>query len=189
MPLSLSPNNAAPIPDDGERRGQAYNAEVLEGAFTTTRGAFSGTSGILPTITDDTDDIDPADLADADALEDLLDSPNLSAREQLTVDETVDHIPQPNQTEVPEDQADTVDSELASAIVIERFPFGMPGAPIPGRAKEPPAYDSQATLTADSPWAPFQSQLDWDVARWVKLRGPTSTAVSELLAIPGVCAS
>lgn len=35
-------------------------------------------------------------------------------------------------------------------------------------------------------YAPFPSRLDWEVARWAKLRGPTSTAVSELLNIGGV---
>jgi hypothetical protein len=35
-------------------------------------------------------------------------------------------------------------------------------------------------------WFPFSSKLDWEVARWAKLRGPTSTAFSELLAIDGV---
>ncbi|KAJ3560355.1 hypothetical protein NP233_g10889 [Leucocoprinus birnbaumii] len=37
-----------------------------------------------------------------------------------------------------------------------------------------------------NPYAPFQSHLDWLVARWAKLCGPGSTALSELLAIPGV---
>jgi hypothetical protein len=36
-------------------------------------------------------------------------------------------------------------------------------------------------------WAPFTSKIDWEVARWAKLRGPGSTAVSELLNIEGVC--
>jgi hypothetical protein len=36
------------------------------------------------------------------------------------------------------------------------------------------------------PWAPFKSRQDWKVARWAKLRGPGSTAFSDLLAIPGV---
>jgi hypothetical protein len=35
-------------------------------------------------------------------------------------------------------------------------------------------------------WAPFTSKIDWEVACWAKLRGPSSTAVSELLAIEGV---
>jgi len=37
-----------------------------------------------------------------------------------------------------------------------------------------------------SPWAPFRSRKDWEVALWAKLRGPGSTAFSDLLAIPGV---
>ncbi|KAJ4471753.1 hypothetical protein C8J55DRAFT_375236, partial [Lentinula edodes] len=38
-----------------------------------------------------------------------------------------------------------------------------------------------------NPWAPFQSRIDWEVARWAKMRGPSSTAFSELLEIDGVC--
>ncbi|KAI0069630.1 hypothetical protein K474DRAFT_1580419, partial [Panus rudis PR-1116 ss-1] len=35
-------------------------------------------------------------------------------------------------------------------------------------------------------YTPFASHMDWAVARWAKLRGPGSTAVSELLSIPGL---
>ncbi|KIL54913.1 hypothetical protein M378DRAFT_91716, partial [Amanita muscaria Koide BX008] len=35
-------------------------------------------------------------------------------------------------------------------------------------------------------FAPFKSQLDWEVAKWAKLRGPSSTALTELLAIEGL---
>jgi hypothetical protein len=177
MPPPLNPNDAEPISKDG--------------MFAATCGTFSTTT-ILQTIADDTRDIDSIstersnpdsdDLADADAL-------YASMHDQLRDDETP--IPQHNQTEVSEDgdQADTVDSESMStveAVEVEHFPFGRPGAPIPGRAQSPSGYDSQAT-SMGSLWAPFRSQLDWDVARWAKLRGPSSMAVSELLAIPGVC--
>jgi len=37
-----------------------------------------------------------------------------------------------------------------------------------------------------NPYAPFHSRTDWEVARWAKLRGPTSTAFTELLEIPDV---
>lgn len=37
-----------------------------------------------------------------------------------------------------------------------------------------------------NPWAPFASQMDWDIARWAKLRGIGSTDLTELLAIEGV---
>ncbi|KAI9440325.1 hypothetical protein H4582DRAFT_1796975, partial [Lactarius indigo] len=35
-------------------------------------------------------------------------------------------------------------------------------------------------------WAPFRTQCDWEIARWAKLRGPSSSAVADLLAIPEV---
>ena len=45
---------------------------------------------------------------------------------------------------------------------------------------------SNALGSNRNPWAPFTSEIDWMVARWAKLRGPGSTAFSELLAINGV---
>lgn len=33
---------------------------------------------------------------------------------------------------------------------------------------------------------PFGSEMDWNFGKWAKLRGPSSTAVTELLSIPGV---
>ena len=35
-------------------------------------------------------------------------------------------------------------------------------------------------------YAPFSSKLDWEVARWAKMRGPGSNAMIELLSIEGV---
>ncbi|KAI0348983.1 hypothetical protein OH77DRAFT_1415714, partial [Trametes cingulata] len=35
-------------------------------------------------------------------------------------------------------------------------------------------------------YAPFTSRIDWEIARWAKMRGPGSTAVSELLQIEGL---
>lgn len=38
----------------------------------------------------------------------------------------------------------------------------------------------------NNPYAPFKSKIDWDMARWAKLRGPSSTAVTELMGIEDV---
>ncbi|KAF8259944.1 hypothetical protein EI94DRAFT_1706680 [Lactarius quietus] len=35
-------------------------------------------------------------------------------------------------------------------------------------------------------YAPFLSKTDWEIARWAKLRGPGSTAFSELMSIEGI---
>lgn len=64
-----------------------------------------------------------------------------------------------------------------SSVVVEAFPFGNPGAALPG-----PHTPNRATQ-GDSDWAPFQSQRDWDMARWLKTHNITSTAAAELLAM------
>ncbi|KAM6490342.1 hypothetical protein JOM56_014319 [Amanita muscaria] len=38
-------------------------------------------------------------------------------------------------------------------------------------------------------YAPFNSLVDWEVAKWAKLRGPSSSALTEFLAIEGVVES
>ncbi|KAG1772876.1 hypothetical protein EV702DRAFT_1181229 [Suillus placidus] len=47
------------------------------------------------------------------------------------------------------------------------------------------ANAAHATIINDTtnPYAPFNSRVDWEIARWAKLRGPTSTAFSDLLGI------
>lgn len=71
----------------------------------------------------------------------------------------------------------------------ERFPSGLAGAPI---SNEGPGVSGFRAQHGPDPgmeniWSPFRSQRDWDFAQWAKNRGPTLTAVTELLAINGVC--
>ncbi|KAF8993142.1 hypothetical protein BDQ17DRAFT_1331889 [Cyathus striatus] len=40
--------------------------------------------------------------------------------------------------------------------------------------------------SVSNPWAPFTLRLDWEVTKWAKCCGPSSTAFSELLAIDGL---
>ena len=76
--------------------------------------------------------------------------------------------------------------------VIRRFPGNNAGAPLSQVKQARAGYrEIQSEIDADDGhiWAPFRSKLDWEFARWAKLRGPTSTAVSELLAIDEVSPS
>jgi hypothetical protein len=87
---------------------------------------------------------------------------------------------QTNQTE-----AGTFNME--STVVRDHFPSDAAGAPIPGIPQERSIYELRQAVLSDSDWAPFQSQRDWEVARWAKSSGVTSAAVSKLLSIPDVC--
>ena len=77
-------------------------------------------------------------------------------------------------------------SENDSTLIVERFPHGQPGAPVVGIPPGTTVYESSRDMLGESVWAPFQSQCDWELAYWAKTHGPTSSVVTDLLAIPGV---
>jgi hypothetical protein len=68
---------------------------------------------------------------------------------------------------------------------------GAAGAPLADRQEVPvyEQYQSALSDSGDNPWAPFKSQIDWQIAQWAKVRGSTSTAFTELLSINGVSPS
>ncbi|KAF8258815.1 hypothetical protein EI94DRAFT_1814546 [Lactarius quietus] len=77
-------------------------------------------------------------------------------------------------------------SESLMLLVIDRFPHGEPGAPVPGGHLGSSRYQQSQEAFGDSIWAPFSSQCEWEIARMAKMCGPTSSAMEELLAIPEV---
>jgi hypothetical protein len=132
------------------------------------------------------DGVDPADAMDAEAFEMLsrgVDiSPSYLPRQGSAVE-----LPLPAILEDPGQPPTRIEAGKSGVtVIIDRFPLGSPGAPIAG----PPTLNgSSLTGTGDSTiWAPFQTQCDWQFAHWAKTRGPTSSAVGDLLAIPEVCA-
>ena len=45
---------------------------------------------------------------------------------------------------------------------------------------------SEAMGSEDNQFTPFSSHMEWEIARWAKLRGPSSMAFNELMVIKGV---
>ncbi len=100
--------------------------------------------------------------------------------------DSIDNVPNAN----PPVLTETPDQDHAhqdGVPFIKRFPSGLAGAPISNVGQSAPGFRApQEHLGTENIWSPFQSQRDWDFARWAKNRGSTSTAVTELLAIDGV---
>lgn len=48
-------------------------------------------------------------------------------------------------------------------------------------------FDNTLGGPSSNPYSPFNSQTDWELAKWAKLRGPGSTAFTELMGVTGVC--
>jgi hypothetical protein len=84
-------------------------------------------------------------------------------------------LPQTNQIEAD-------DPDATSTVVVDRFPSGSPGAPIPGM----PCGISWRDTSMESMWTPFRSQKDWEIAHWAKTRGSSASDVNHLLAISDV---
>ena len=135
--------------------------------------------------------VDPTDAIDADLLETLTrdfnhpatDGPELATPEELPLvgSHSSDPVPPP-----PIHFKCGV-SDSTSQIIVDSFPHGSAGAPIPGAYEGSHIYQSTQEAFGASIWAPFRSECDWEIARWAKMRGPSSSAVADLFAIPGVC--
>ena len=67
----------------------------------------------------------------------------------------------------------------------KKYPDQRAGAPIKKTQLGDDNYRA-ALDNSSNPWAPFSSHMDWEIAKWAKLRGAGSTAFSDLLAIEGV---
>lgn len=80
---------------------------------------------------------------------------------------------------------EAIERSLRQQIYVDRFPRATAGAPIPD-SNASGHRDETDGVRESNPYAPFKSRMDWEFARWAKLRGPGSTAITELLGIAGV---
>jgi hypothetical protein len=104
--------------------------------------------------------------------------------------DTADSIPGTNlhpSLETQDQDYASQDRAPQGAPFIEHFHMGTAGAPISDLCQSVPGYEAlRNRLGQENIWYPFQSQHDWE---WAKNQGPSSMAVSELLAFDGVSLS
>ena len=78
---------------------------------------------------------------------------------------------------------------LTEDYIIESFPGDKAGAPLQCDVHQSNFEKYQQHLNSKAEYAPFTSWIDWEIARWAKIHGPSSAAVTELLKISGVSLS
>ena len=132
---------------------------------------------------------DNADTIDADVLDILTQiQTNEFLDLELTASDNPEQIPSAESESPPEDLPNPLEpgsSDMQPLVVIERFPHGNAGAPIDGMQGYSIYESSQGALDG-SVWAPFQSESDWRIAHWAKTNKLSSSALSDLFAIPDV---
>jgi hypothetical protein len=131
---------------------------------------------------------DPANVADTDAFKELtrsIDFPSGGGIDCAPVEN-----PLPDDLENPQQQTNPIEAGAfetgTTVVVVVRFPSESAGAPIPGVPRGSSRYELHRAMHRGSVWEPFWTQCDWEVARWAKSCGATSSAVTNLLAIPEV---
>ncbi|KAJ7312551.1 hypothetical protein DFH08DRAFT_791323 [Mycena albidolilacea] len=73
--------------------------------------------------------------------------------------------------------------------IVEKYPghyAGMPISPTRAQGSEEAYQSSLRNPKETGPYTPFTSKMDWEIAKWAKLRGSGSTAFTDLLNIDGV---
>jgi hypothetical protein len=133
---------------------------------------------------DDSDDlINNAAAKDADIFESLgeSDRPAVAIPEQAASGSDEEPVSMPPLDQ--DIQFEAANSDSSPLVVIDPFPHGSPGAPT---SQGSYLDDTDREASDGFIWAPFDSQCDWEVAHWAKMRGPTSSATADLLAIPEV---
>lgn len=72
-------------------------------------------------------------------------------------------------------------------VTIVPYPDSRAGKPITcAEVQDANTTYGSSIGNAENPYSPFSSRMDWEIAQWAKLRGPSSTAFSDLLSIRGV---
>jgi hypothetical protein len=88
------------------------------------------------------------------------------------------------------EERQNAERNLRAQNFVDHFPSPRAGELVRNASQAGYAEYSEQLLTEDevdlNPYYPFLSKVDWEFAKWAKLRGPSSTATTELLGIDGV---
>ncbi|KAJ6537053.1 hypothetical protein B0H19DRAFT_1382817 [Mycena capillaripes] len=136
------------------------------------------------------DDSDEEDDLDAEERADLIHGyepprPSVAASEDAP-------MPEPDTVNFPAPAREirkAAEDRFHHKPIVVKYPGNTAGKPI-STTRDPTSekvYESALKdCTSSNPYAPFTSKMDWEVAKWAKLRGAGSTAFSDLLNIEGV---
>lgn len=142
-----------------------------------------------------TDNNHDTEMEDLD--EDILDAANANQEVGLEPERTHNQVVQQPEDENEENsRSETIneairlrggaEESLGQKPVAVKFPGRQAGAIY---SREAANLNDEYMTKIGNPeniFAPFSSQMEWEIARWAKLRGPSSTAFTELMKIDGV---
>ncbi|KAJ7940028.1 hypothetical protein B0H13DRAFT_1586701 [Mycena leptocephala] len=191
-PLNDNTEEFGDLSDHGLPRGNAtFEGDFFGDDYTPEEQGFNpGDDEEDPPESDDDDDPSARDHEDASRAghEDGYEAPRPPAAA------SDDDFPMPDaaQTTLPAPSREArkaAEDRFHRKPIVEKYPSASAGRPISSAASKTSeqAYKSSLGNSTDvNPYAPFNSKMDWEIAKWAKLRGSGSTAFADLLHIDGV---
>ncbi|KAN0134109.1 hypothetical protein V8E53_008046 [Lactarius tabidus] len=188
---SLAPNSKssdAPWTDESTDIGHSANGATVNATnlVNSTDPIDNSANATEPNAADpDAADPDAADAADADILS--TSNPEQGQPAVVPSCSPLPHGQGQSTAATPDPPNVQLNSDTLGAqrqLVVDQSPYSTPGMLIPDQPQGTSVYQgTQHTLGANT-WSLFCSQTDWEFAHWAKLSGPSSSALTELLAIP-----
>ncbi|KAJ6553786.1 hypothetical protein DFH09DRAFT_924695 [Mycena vulgaris] len=193
---------------DSESSGDEFGPNIA-GDFPTGGGSFTGdffgtdyTAADLNYVSDDSSDSESELDSDNEELDPR--ARDLGAAEEAQIgdgweparpvpngqeeDSDMEELPPVDNTPAPiRETRQIAEDRFHEEPVVVKFPGNRAGEKISEeRSASAEQQYSDALGKSSNIYAPFASKMDWDIARWAKLRGSGSTALTDLLKIEGV---
>lgn len=169
--------------DQPGRAGEVWGDQQQEGEHGLERDDEEGG--------DDDDEEDEGDDDDADEYEDDdlpgWEPPPLNLPDDRDLPVPMDEDLTVNALD--QDARQRIELQASAKTFVEHFPSAEAGKVYANYGAGPNSqrvYAASVGITEKEPFAPFKSKLDWEIARWAKLRGPGATAFTDLLKIKNV---
>ncbi|KAH7904360.1 hypothetical protein BJ138DRAFT_1238613 [Hygrophoropsis aurantiaca] len=136
----------------------------------------------------ETDEEEPEFESDHDEGADCMDF-DAGNVERPEGDGDEDHAEPEDPENLPDNRQvrDQAEQHLGRGPYIDAFPLASAGKVLNLAQKQIYKSYQDGLEQPTNKWAPFASQIDYELARWAKLRGSGSTAFSDLLKIEGMC--
>ena len=95
-------------------------------------------------------------------------------------------LPEAARSEQPEYSPSMKENFREEKVYIDRYPAPAGASTGSHRQSDFATYEASIQAEEENPYAPFKTQMEWEIAKWAKLYGAGANSLTKLLSIPGV---
>ena len=140
----------------------------------------------LPEIFEDDDLLEDNDLLGLDGASDGNENEDLGAESDIDSDTNEDASDDEHGRFLSAEEVANLQGNMWGDVYMDVYPGSHAGAIHSQGIPTTKEFENVLGGPSPNPFAPFNNQTDWELAKWAKLRGPGSTSFTELMGVTGV---